>query len=440
MRSEFFFRFSFFLQIFLLRSGRFSLLQPRLTSSRPFSHARNPPAPQPLPNNSLASKVYKGKKIDKGIAFPTCLSVNSVVGHYCPAADDATVLNEGDCVKIDLGAHIDGWIAVGAHTVILSPEPIKGRDADLLAATSACMEAALRTIRPGKKAKELAPVLQKIAASYGCTVVEGVLCHQMKQAVIDGHKTAPNRVSPVEGASPAQQAQAAAAAAKEGENEFEEGEAWAVDVVLSTGVGSARVLDEKATTVSFRKRGKKREREREREREGEREEGGTTKTERKQQTLTLSSFLFLHPKPKPKPQIYKRALDVEYSLKMKASRTVFSEISKRFSTMPFALRALATPGARLGVIECVNHYLLQAYPVLHERSSERVAQLKTTVLLMPNGSDRVTGVPLQPHESDKSVEDELVKKLLATSLKPKKKKPAAAAKAAAAPAPADAKA
>lgn len=118
---------------------------------------------------------------------------------------------------------------------------------------------------------------------------------------------------------------------------------------------------------------------------------------------------------------------------MKASRAAFSEISRRFSTMPFSLRALSTPGARLGVIECVNHYLLQAYPVLHERAGERVAQLKTTVLLMPNGSDRITQTPLQAFESDKKVEDELVKKLLATSLKPKKKKkPATKADAAAA--------
>ena len=167
--------------------------------------------------------------------------------------------------------------------------------------------------------------------------------------------------------------------------------------------------------------------------------GGAAETgEKKFSTLSFRFSFSIKIQPKPKiqktPQVYKRALDVEYSLKMKASRAVFSEISKRFSTMPFSLRALSTPGARLGVIECVNHYLLQAYPVLHERQGERVAQLKTTVLLMPgNGhSDRITQAPLQAFESEKKVEDELVKKLLATSLKPKKKKPAAAAKAAAA--------
>ena len=94
---------------------------------------------------------------------------------------------------------------------------------------------------------------------------------------------------------------------------------------------------------------------------------------------TLSFPLFF-PTIKPiqptnQNQVYKRALDVEYSLKMKASRAVFSEISKRFSTMPFSLRALSTPGARLGVSECVNHYLLQAFPVLPERPGERVARL-----------------------------------------------------------------
>ena len=42
------------------------------------------------------------------------------------------------------------------------------------------------------------------------------------------------------------------------------------------------------------------------------------------------------------------------------------------------------------------------------------------MLLLPNGSDRVTSAPTQPYESEKKVEDEEVLKLLATSLKKSK--------------------
>ncbi len=61
-----------------------------------------------------------------------------------------------------------------------------------------------------------------------------------------------------------------------------------LDAQVSTGEGKARVLDEKETTV------------------------------------------------------YKRALDQEYKLKLKASRTLFSEINKRYPTMPFSVRAAAS--------------------------------------------------------------------------------------------------
>jgi hypothetical protein len=41
-------------------------------------------------------------------------------------------------------------------------------------------------------------------------------------------------------------------------------------------------------------------------------------------------------------------------------------------------------------------------------------QIKSTVLLMPSGSDRITSAPLQPLQSDKALEDEDIKALLAT--------------------------
>jgi len=31
----------------------------------------------------------KTKKLERGIAFPTCISVNNVVGHYSPLADES---------------------------------------------------------------------------------------------------------------------------------------------------------------------------------------------------------------------------------------------------------------------------------------------------------------------------------------------------------------
>ena len=65
--------------------------------------------------------MYKNvkKKIERGVAFPTCVSVNNTVCHFSPLASDESVLQEGDVVKIDMGSHIDGFIAVVAHTHVI---------------------------------------------------------------------------------------------------------------------------------------------------------------------------------------------------------------------------------------------------------------------------------------------------------------------------------
>lgn len=300
------------------------------------------------------AKVFKGKTIEKGVAFPTCVSVNNVVGHFSPARDDTTVLADGDLVKIDLGVHIDGWIASQATSMVVQADPaapVTGRAADVIAAAHTAMEAALRLVRPGQKIAAVPEILAKIAEAYGCTLVEGVMSHQVKQFVIDANKCVLNKPTPE---------------AKVESGTFEENEAWAIDIVLSTGEGKPKVLDEKAT------------------------------------------------------QVYKRAPDVSYNLKMKASRAIFSEINTKFPTMPFTLRALQTEHTRFGIVECLNHDLLHPYPVLHEKATELVAQFKATVLLMPNGSDRITSAPLQQLASEKKVEDEEVLKLLATSFKKSK--------------------
>ena len=44
---------------------------------------------------------YKNKKdLLKGVAFPTCISVNNIVGHYSPESGDQAALNDGDVLKM----------------------------------------------------------------------------------------------------------------------------------------------------------------------------------------------------------------------------------------------------------------------------------------------------------------------------------------------------
>jgi len=80
-------------------------------------------------------KVYtKQKQMEKGLAFPTCVSPNHLVGHVSPLASEDLTLAAGDLVKIDLGVHIDGFIAQVAHTIVCGQKEADGKKADVVLA------------------------------------------------------------------------------------------------------------------------------------------------------------------------------------------------------------------------------------------------------------------------------------------------------------------
>merc|ERR1711997_1350010 len=112
-------------------------------------------------------------------------------------------------------------------------------------------------------------------------------------------------------------------------------------------------------------------------------------------------------------------------------RELLSQVTKSHSVMPFHLNYLEDPKkARMGVVECVNNEVLQSYPVLCEKEGSLVAQFKFTVLMMPNGPLKITGLPFEEalYKSEKKVEDGEILALLKQSTNPranKKKKKAA---------------
>lgn len=304
-------------------------------------------------------KVFKKEKeMKKGIAFPTCLSVNNCICHFSPLVSDTDVeLKDGDVVKIDLGAHVDGFIAAVAHTVVVgcsATSKVSGRKADALLAAHYASEAALRLMKPGNENVAVTGTVQTIAETYKCKPIEGMLSHQLKQFEIDGEKSIiqnPNEVQ-----------------RKEHEKTtFELHEVYAIDVLVSTGEGVGREMETRTT-------------------------------------------------------VYKKTNET-YMLKMKASRALLTEVSAKCGSMPFTLRNLEDEKkARMGVVECVSHKLLEPFHVLYEKPNEVVAQFKFTVLLMPNGPQKITGLSFDTtlFESEHSIVDEEIKKLLSSSTRPKK--------------------
>mmetsp|Transcript_52224 Transcript_52224/g.119136 ORF Transcript_52224/g.119136 Transcript_52224/m.119136 type:complete len:395 (+) Transcript_52224:87-1271(+) len=312
--------------------------------------------------SAIYQKKVNGKAIDKGVAFPTCVSVNEVVCHNCPLESDAeglVALKAGDLVKVDLAVHIDGFIVAVADTLKCdaapTPEsPLAGEEGNLFRAAHFMQEVASKLVRPGRSNEEVTMAWEKIAESFGVSLVEGTLSHQMKRYVIDGNKVIIGKRDHTMKVDPVT---------------FELNEVYCVDVGLSTGDGKCKQSETRTT-------------------------------------------------------VFKRAVDKSYRLKMKASRYLFNEVNNKFPTLPFTLRAFDDEkSARMGVVECQKHELVTPYPVLHEKEGAQVVHFKFTLLLLPSGTVRVTDQSVDPacYATDKEVCEE-TKAILAMSSKTNKKK------------------
>jgi len=67
-------------------------------------------------------------------------------------------------------------------------------------------------------------------------------------------------------------------------------------------------------------------------------------------------------------------MDVQYNLKSKSARNFFSQVNKKYPTLPFSIRGFEDlTGAKVGVKECLEHELLMPYQVLTEKKGEFVA-------------------------------------------------------------------
>ncbi|KAL9094367.1 MAG: hypothetical protein Q9165_003217 [Trypethelium subeluteriae] len=341
------------------------------------------------------AKVYKGKKIAKGISHPTTVSPDSYITPYTPLISDPeeaeTKLKAGEFVKIQLGAQIDGFGTIVCDTLVIPSKQNEGnqipsRQADLLLATHWANELLLRTMLPQgllasgteeekKKAAasqkqytqaKINSLLEKVAKSYDCNIVESTTCWLFERNEIEGKKKI--ILSPGEGV--------------KGEGLPEVGDVWGVEIGVSLGTGKVKTLSNRPT---------------------------------------------LH-----------RRTTTTYGLKRPSSRATLSEIVKKFGQFPFSLRQLDDErAAKVGVVECVRGNVLRQYEVIGDKDNDPVARLFTTVAITKNGLTRLSAPPepdLSKYKTDKKITDEEILEILKQPLskntgsksknKKKKKRPA----------------
>lgn len=294
--------------------------------------------------------------------------------------------------------HIDGFIALQATTICVGKKgtdgdaaTVTGRPADALACAQACFDATMRLLRPGKRIADVAGPLGQLADEFGCQLVEGVMTHNMKQFVIDGNKCILNRPTPDQ---------------KVEDDEFLENEVYAIDIVISTGAAPSNFLLVSPPVYSALRYARLQAIDACRSLGGAGLADGGVLRDAARPPERCAGEGKARVVDEKQTTVYKRAIDVEYMLRSKASRTLISSINKKFPCMPFPLRLLMAGGSasKFGLVECLSHQMLHPYPVLWEKDGETVVHIKATVLLMPNGSDRVTLAPLQAHKSEKTVQ------------------------------------
>ena len=142
----------------------------------------------------IAEKI-ENKIIELGgkPAFPVNTSINEIAAHYTPSADDSSVAH--GLLKIDLGVHIDGWIADTAISFDLENSE---QNKKLIQASKDALENAIELVSKKVEKKEILTTgeigkkIQETIESHGFLPIINLSGHQIERYDLHAGLTIPN--------------------------------------------------------------------------------------------------------------------------------------------------------------------------------------------------------------------------------------------------------
>ncbi len=123
-------------------------------------------------------------------AFPVNISVNEVAAHRTPYINDDEIVPENSLVKVDIGVHVNGYIADTAITLSFNDRYLK-----LVEAVQEALSKALKIISNNVQLNTIGRVIEKTVKSYGYNVIRNLSGHSLGRYLIHAGEVVPNNSS-----------------------------------------------------------------------------------------------------------------------------------------------------------------------------------------------------------------------------------------------------
>ena len=120
-------------------------------------------------------------------AFPVNVSLNDIAAHYTAEPNDPTIVKNSDVLKIDVGVHIDGYIADTAVTVSFD-----SKYQDLIDIAQRALDEAIGIARSNTRVSDIGRIIEKTITKYGCKPIQNLSGHSLERYTIHAGKSIPN--------------------------------------------------------------------------------------------------------------------------------------------------------------------------------------------------------------------------------------------------------
>lgn len=120
-------------------------------------------------------------------AFPVNVSLNDIAAHYTAVPNDPIIVKNTDVLKIDVGVHIDGYIADTAVTVSYDT-----KYQNLIDIAERALDEAIAISRSNTRVSEIGRIIEKTITKYGCKPIQNLSGHSLERYTIHAGKSIPN--------------------------------------------------------------------------------------------------------------------------------------------------------------------------------------------------------------------------------------------------------